>query len=165
MLDNLDQIEREALSSLESVQDEDALQSWKVANLGRSSPLMGTFDQLREVSKEERPAIGRRANEVKQALESAYQAREDALRRAAIQTVLESDRLDITLPGRPLAYGRLHPSTQTMREMYSVLADMGFQVYRSREVESDEFNFQLLNFPLHHPAREMQELVLYRYRY
>ena len=152
MLDNLDQIEREALSSLESVQDEDALQSWKVANLGRSSPLMGTFDQLREVSKEERPAIGRRANEVKQALESAYQAREDALRRAAIQTVLESDRLDITLPGRPLAYGRLHPSTQTMREMYSVLADMGFQVYRSREVESDEFNFQLLNFPLHHPA-------------
>jgi phenylalanyl-tRNA synthetase alpha chain len=65
--------------------------------------------------------------------------------------------LDITLPGRAMARGRLHPATQTMREIYAVFAEMGFQVYRSREVESDEYNFQLLNFPLHHPARDMQD--------
>lgn len=157
MLQILDQIEREALSSLESVQDEEALQIWKVAHLGRSSPLMSTFDQLREVPREERPMIGRRANEIKNALEAALEVREQAMRQAALQNALDSDRLDVTLPGRPLPLGRLHPATQTMREIYDVFAEMGFQVYRSREVESDEFNFQLLNFPPHHPAREMQD--------
>ena len=68
------------------------------------------------------------------------------------------------MPGRPAARGRLHPTTQTLREMYHVLGEMGFQVYLSREVESDEYNFQLLNFPPNHPAREMQELVLHRHR-
>jgi phenylalanyl-tRNA synthetase alpha chain len=157
MLAKLDQIELEALSSLDSAQDEDALQSWKVAHLGRSSPLMSTFDQLREAPKEQRPLIGRRANEIKQALETSFERRSEELRQFAVQRALESERLDVTLPGRSLANGRLHPTTQTLREIYRVFADMGFQVYRSREVESDEFNFQLLNFPPHHPAREMQD--------
>jgi phenylalanyl-tRNA synthetase alpha chain len=65
--------------------------------------------------------------------------------------------LDVTLPGRPVARGRLHPSTQTLRRIYQIWADMGFQVYRSRDVETDEMNFQFLNFPPHHPAREMQD--------
>ena len=157
MQEKLDQIEREALSSLEAAQDEDALQRWKVAHLGRSSPLMTTFDQLRDVPKEQRPVIGRRANQIKQALEKALESRGAVLRQVAVQSALESERLDVTLPGRTLANGRLHPATQTLREIYRVFADMGFQVYRSREVESDEFNFQLLNFPPHHPAREMQD--------
>jgi phenylalanyl-tRNA synthetase alpha chain len=70
---------------------------------------------------------------------------------------LIEDRLDVTLPGRPLVRGRLHPTTQTLRQITAIWADMGFQVYRSREVETDEFNFQLLNFPLYHPARDMQD--------
>ena len=153
----LDQIEQEALSTLEAVRDDETLQQWKVAHLGRSSPLMGTFDQLRDVPKEQRPVIGRRANQIKQALEAAFEARGEALRNAAVQDALDSERLDVTLPGRAQARGRLHPTTQTMREIYSIFGDMGFQVYRSREVESDEMNFQLLNFPPHHPAREMQD--------
>jgi phenylalanyl-tRNA synthetase alpha chain len=157
MQEKLDQIEREALSGLEAVGNEEALQRWKVAHLGRSSPLMNTFDQLRDVPKEQRPLVGRRANEVKQALEAAFEACGEALRQAALQRSLDAERLDVTLPGRSLALGRLHPATHTMREIYRVFADMGFQVYRSREVESDEFNFQLLNFPPHHPAREMQD--------
>jgi phenylalanyl-tRNA synthetase alpha chain len=70
---------------------------------------------------------------------------------------LETKRLDVTLPGRRTLRGRLHPVTQTMREIYRVFGEMGFQVYLSRDVETDEMNFQLLNFPLHHPAREMQD--------
>lgn len=101
--------------------------------------------------------IGRRANEVKRALESAFEAQGQALRQAAIQQALAAERLDVTLPGRPMARGRLHPATRTLREIYHIFAEMGFQVYRSREVETDEFNFQLLNFPPHHPAREMQD--------
>ena len=157
MTEQLEQIERQALGELESVQDDEALQRWKVTHLGRSSPLMKTFDGLGKLSKEERPVIGRRANEVKQALEAAFESRSQALRQFAIQHALAAERLDVTLPGRPALRGRLHPATQTLRETYRVLGEMGFQVYLSREVETDEFNFQLLNFPPNHPAREMQD--------
>ena len=157
MLEQLDQIEEEALSSLGAVQDDETLQNWKVSHLGRNSPLMRTFDQLGELPKEERPAIGRRANEIKRALETAFEEKGDGLLQAAVQDSLQSERLDVTLPGRPVERGRLHLVTRTMREIYRVFAEMGFQIYRSREVETDDFNFQLLNFPLHHPAREMQD--------
>ncbi len=157
MTEQLEQTERQALGELESVQDDEALQRWKVTHLGRSSPLMKTFDGLGKLSKEERPIIGRRANEVKRALEAAFEERSQALRQVAIQRALTAERLDVSLPGRPAQRGRLHPTTQTLREMYHVLGEMGFQVYRSCEVELDEFNFQLLNFPPNHPAREMQD--------
>jgi phenylalanyl-tRNA synthetase alpha chain len=157
MLDALNEIERQALSTLETIQDENTLQGWKVAHLGRSSPLMKTFDQLGGLPKEERPLIGRRANEIKNALEAAFSARVEALRQAAVARSLQADRMDVTLPGRPVRRGRLHPATQTLREIYRIFAEMGFQVFRSREVETDELNFQLLNFPPHHPAREMQD--------
>jgi phenylalanyl-tRNA synthetase alpha chain len=128
-----------------------------VAYLGRSSPLMQVFEKLGKVSKEERPAIGRRANEVKRALETALGERGEALRQAALKRSLEAEALDVTLPGRPVPLGRMHPTTRNLREIYAVFAEMGFQVYLSREVETDEYNFQLLNFPPHHPAREMQD--------
>lgn len=155
MLEQLDKIERQALADLAAVQDEDSLQRWKVAHIGRSSPLMKTFDQMGGLTKEERPVIGRRANQVKQALEAAFEQQSQALRQAALQRSLQSERLDVTLPGRLLGHGRLHPITQTLRQIYRVFGDMGFQVYRSREVESDEYNFELLNIPAHHPARDM----------
>ena len=159
MLDQLEQIKREALSSLEAVQDDEALAQWKIAHLGRSSPLMATFDDLRDMPKEERPAIGKGANQVKQALEASYEAKSDALRAAAVLQSLEKEHLDVTMPGRHVLRGRLHPTTQTMRRIYGVFAEMGFQIYLSREVETDEYNFQLLNFPPHHPAREMQDTL------
>jgi phenylalanyl-tRNA synthetase alpha chain len=155
MLEQLNQIESQALASLQTVQDEDALQRWKVTYLGRSAPLMKTFDQLGSLPKEERPLIGRRANEVKRALESAFESRGQAIHQAAVQRSLEAERLDVTLPGRPPLRGRLHPNTQTLRQVYRIFGDMGFQVFRSREVESDEYNFELLNIPAHHPARDM----------
>jgi phenylalanyl-tRNA synthetase alpha chain len=157
MIEQLEQIERQALGELDSVQDDEALQRWKVTHLGRSSLLMKTFDGLGGLAKEERPIIGRRANEVKRSLEAAFEERSQGLRQVAIQRALAAERLDVSLPGRPALRGRLHPTTQTLREMYHVLGEMGFQVYLSREVESDEMNFQLLNFPPNHPAREMQD--------
>jgi len=157
MLSELDQIEQTALRALEGVQDELALEGWRVSHLGRSTPLMQVFDRLGQLPKEERPAIGRRANEVKRAVEAALAGKADALRQAALARSLQAERLDVTLPGRPFSIGRLHPVTSTLREIYRVFGDMGFQVYRSREVETDEYNFQLLNFPIGHPAREMQD--------
>jgi phenylalanyl-tRNA synthetase alpha chain len=157
MLEKLNQIEQNALSGLESAQDETGLEQWRIAHLGRSSPLMLVFDQLGQISREERPAIGRRANEVKRLLEGRLSERSEALRQAAIQRALQSELLDVTLPGRAVGRGRLHPVTRTLRLIAHIFAEMGFQVYRSREVETDETNFQLLNFPPGHPAREMQD--------
>jgi len=157
MIDRLNQIEREALAQLGAIRTSADLQSWKVNHLGRSAPLAQALDGLRELPKDQRPAVGRRANEVKAALEHAFAAREKALQREALDRSVAEQRLDVTLPGRPPSRGRLHPSTQTLREIIHIWAEMGFQVYRSREVETDEYNFGLLNFPRHHPARDMQD--------
>ncbi len=155
MLDQLAEIQRSALDELGNVQDSETLERWRVARLGRSSPLMQAFDGLGKLPKEERPAIGRRANEVKRLLETALAEKSEALRQAELQRSLQAERLDVTLPGRPVVRGRLHPNTMNMRDTYRVFGEMGFTVYRTREVESDEYNFELLNIPAHHPARDM----------
>ncbi len=157
MLENLNQIESAGLASLESVQNEDSLQQWKIAYLGRSAPLMQVFDQMGKLTKEERPLVGRRANEVKRALEAALAERSETMHQLALERSLQAEKLDVTLPGRPQTLGRLHPATRTLNEITRVFGDMGFQVYRSPEVETDEVNFQLLNFAVGHPAREMQD--------
>jgi phenylalanyl-tRNA synthetase alpha chain len=155
VLQQLAEIQSAALAQLEQVADEAALQAWKVAHLGRSSPVMLVFQRLPQYPKEERPAIGQRANQVKQALEAAFAARSQSLKEAALAYALQAEKLDVTLPGRRVTPGRLHPETQVLREIYHVLGEMGFQVYRSRDVETDEYNFSLINIPPHHPARDM----------
>ncbi len=157
MLEKFEPIQQIALSALADVENEDALNQWRVAHMGRSSAIMDVFKNMGSISKDERGLVGRTANQVKQALETALAEKTESLRKAALERSLTQERLDVTLPGRSIPRGRLHPVTQTLREIYRVFADMGFQVYRSREVETDEYNFQLLNFPPHHPAREMQD--------
>ena len=157
MLDKLNDLEKAALDSLQSVNDQASLDAWRVEHIGRSSSLMQVFAELGKLSKEERPAVGAAANRVKVTLESALAERSEAVKTALLAKSLEEEQLDVTLPGRTIHRGRLHPSTQQLRRVLDILAEMGFQVYTSREVETDEMNFQLLNFPPHHPAREMQD--------
>ncbi len=157
MLDKLKEIEKNALESLQSITDQAALDAWRVANVGRSSPLIKLFAEFGKLSKEERPVVGAVANRVKVTLESALAERAEAVKNAALAKSLEEEKLDVTLPGRTKHIGRLHPSTQQLRRVLDILAEMGFQVYTSPEVETDEINFQMLNFAPHHPAREMQD--------
>ncbi len=157
MLDKLNEIERLALEALQAVQDKAALEAWRVVHLGRSSELMQVFSGFGKLSKEERPVIGQRANQVKKSFEALHGKRSETLRQAALRHSLDEEQLDVTLPGRRISLGRLHPDTQMQRELYRVFGEMGFQVFRSREVETDEYNFQLLNFPIGHPARDMQD--------
>jgi len=158
MLDRLSELERQALAGLEGA-DEAGLQAWRIQYLGRSAELGQIMEGLKNLPKEERPAVGRRANEAKTSLEAAHEARVEALSAAALQRSLLEDRLDVTLPGRPPLRGRLHPATQTLRQILAIWAEMGFQVYRSREVETDEYNFELLNIPAYHPARDMWDTL------
>jgi len=157
MLDKLKDIEKTLLESLTAITDEAGLEAWRIANLGRSSPLMTIFSELGKLSKEERPAAGQMANQVKLALEKAFAERAEAVKAQSLAKSLEEEQLDVTLPGRPFRHGRLHPTTQNLRRILGILAEMGFQTYTSRDVETDEMNFQLLNFPPYHPAREMQD--------
>lgn len=157
ILEQLASIQQTALAELEQASNEAALQAWRVTHLGRSSLVMQIFSQVPKLPKEERPGIGLQANLVKQALEAAFASRSEVVKEAALQHALGAARLDVTLPGRKPVTGRLHPDTQILRELYRIFGEMGFQVYRTREVETDEYNFQLLNFPVGHPARDMQD--------
>lgn len=154
-LQQLDAIQEAALGELASVKDEARLDAWRVTHLGRSSAVMQVFSKLPQFPKEQRPQIGQAANRVKQALEAALADRSQALKDEALKRSLENEQLDVTLPGRQPAYGRYHVITQTLREVVRIMGDMGFQVYRSPEVETDVNNFELLNIPAHHPARDM----------
>lgn len=155
MQERLEKLLQEGLAELDSAQGADGLQSWKVKYLGRSAELSEITRSLGEFPKEERAEIGRRANEVKVALQTAYDSRADELRLHALEQSLSDDKIDVTLPGRPIVRGRIHPSNSILRQINHIFADMGFQVYRSREVETDEYNFALLNMPPYHPARDM----------
>lgn len=154
MIDQLDRIEREALAALAATGDPAALEQWRVRHLGRSSALANALGDLGQLPKEARPAAGKRGNEVKQALEAAHAARAEALRQAELERAMTSGAVDVTLPGRPVVVGRLHPHTQVFRELFTIFAEMGFQIYRSRDVETDDYNFGFLNMPPHHPARD-----------
>ncbi|GAB1431701.1 phenylalanine--tRNA ligase subunit alpha [Spirochaetota bacterium] len=157
MLEKLEKIEKEALKTLASVKDKANLEKWRLANIGRNSPMMNMFSQMASLSKEERPVFGQGINRLKALLEKAFEDRRTSIKQAELKESLASEKLDISLPGRPVKMGRLHPSTQNLRRVLAILAEMGFQVYTARDVESDEYNFQLLNIPPHHPAREMQD--------
>ena len=156
MLDKLEGLYQEALAALEGIQDAEGLQAWERQYVGRrTGQVTAILRSVPDLPPGERPAVGKRANEVKVSLEAALSEREAGLRTQALAAQLEEGEIDVTLPGRAVPGGRLHPATQTLREFYKIWADMGFQVYRSRDVEDDDTNFTLLNIPPHHPARDM----------
>ena len=92
---------------------------------------------------------------MKAVLEAAFSGREEALKAAALSREIAEGAVDVTLPGRPPSLGHLHITTQTLRQFYAIFADMGFQVYDAPDVETDDYNFGLLNMPPYHPARDM----------
>jgi phenylalanyl-tRNA synthetase alpha chain len=144
-----------AEAELAAARDPAALEQVRVKYLGRKGNLAALIGRLSTLAPTERPEAGRLANEVKQRLEAALEERRAAIDAAARAATQAAEPLDVTLPGRPVILGRLHPSTQVLRRICQIWMEMGFQVYRSRDVESDEMNFELLNIPAHHPARDM----------
>jgi phenylalanyl-tRNA synthetase alpha chain len=155
MLEQLNQLLENALQELSVLSDLETLDGWRVNYLGKKSPLTQILRNIGQLPREERPALGQRGNEVKLALESAYAEREAAVKTGSLAQALETERIDVTLPGRPMRLGHLHLSTHTLRDMYAIFGRMGFQVFDGPEVETDEYNFELLNMPPGHPARDM----------
>lgn len=155
ILQQLTSLGAEAQRALQGAASQAALEQVRVRYLGRKGALAAILRELADLDPAERPAIGKVANEVKQRLEAALAAQREAIEAVAQQAAVVAERVDVTLPGRPVPMGRLHPSTRILRRICQIWSDMGFQVYRSRDVETEEMNFELLNIPAHHPARDM----------
>jgi phenylalanyl-tRNA synthetase alpha chain len=155
MLTQFSDLKQRALKQLEATDTLGDLEQWRIAYLGKKGDVTVTLRSIGQLPKDQRPAAGEAANQLKHLLDEAYASRKQVLKAADLASSITGETLDVTLPGHPVAHGRLHPSTRTLREIYDIFAHMGFQVVRSREVESDLFNFQLLNIPPHHPARDM----------
>jgi phenylalanyl-tRNA synthetase alpha chain len=153
--EELDGLQAQALADLGQQADLAGLVEWKSRYLGKQSPLVRLSRGLGGLAAEERRAAGQRFNALSKELEQAYTAAEQRLKHAARQDEFESEHIDVTLPGRAASVGRLHPSTQMLRTTIGAFAEMGFQVFESPEVETDELNFELLNMPADHPARDM----------
>ncbi len=158
MLDQLNQLEREALDALATITNTEELVAWQGKHFGTKRS-KGKLDEimsgLGKLTPEERPVFGKRANEVKQALLAALAQKEAVVKEAELAQQMQAGTIDVTLPGIPINRGRLHPSTQVIRRISTIFAQMGFEVYRSPDVETDEMNFGLLNMPEEHPARDM----------
>ena len=157
LLSQLEDLQVEAQAALAQLDSTEASEVWYRDYLGRNGKLTALLRGLGQLSKEERPAAGQAANQVKAALEQALHERQAALKQAEMVAALSAEGVDVTLPGRPQPVGKLHPTTLTMREIIDICVQMGFQVYDAPEVETDEYNFGLLNFLPGHPAREMQD--------
>lgn len=152
---DLSDLETRALAELNAATDEAGLQTWNTKFFGDKGELTAALKALGTLPKDQRAAYGQAVNRVKQTLLVALDQRKAAVKEAELLASLSAAPLDVTLPGRPVPAGGLHVATKVMREIYAIFADMGFQVFRSREVEDDQTNFELLNMPPHHPARDM----------
>lgn len=154
-MSDLAALERHALDELQACGDEAALRAWNSRYFGPQGAVPEALKKIGTLPPAERKGYGQQANQVKEALTTAHDRAVAAVREAALERSLATEKLDVTLPGRQPPRGRLHPSTRTLRAIYAIFAEMGFQIYRSPDVEDDETNFGLLNMPPHHPARDM----------
>ncbi|HEY89904.1 MAG TPA: phenylalanine--tRNA ligase subunit alpha [Thermoflexia bacterium] len=148
-------VRAEALAALEETENIAALRDWEKAYLGRKGKVTLQIRAIGKLPPAQRPAFGKEVNQVKQELAVLYAEAEKSLKRAEIARRLAASAVDVTLPGRPAISGHLHLTTQTLRQIYAIFAQLGFEVYESPDVELESYNFDLLNIPAYHPARDM----------
>jgi phenylalanyl-tRNA synthetase alpha chain len=153
MLQQLEELEQNALQELAGISDVKELESWRVRYLGKKSYLASALHGLSTLPLDERKATGAQANRVKSNLEDGFRQKMQALQEVQLDAT-KREAIDITLPGRHLPIGHLHPITQTVDEICGIFISMGFQVVGGPDVEWDYYNFEALNIPEEHPARD-----------
>jgi phenylalanyl-tRNA synthetase alpha chain len=152
--DKLLELKTRALKELESISEMSDIEGLRQQYLGRKGFLTLLLKRLAELPEEERPAIGRLANQVKEEIDRKFQSVSDSI---TTKDVKELSTLDVTLPGRRIPLGHLHPITQITEEICTIFLTLGFRVVQGPEVELDYYNFEALNMPKDHPARDMQD--------
>ena len=153
MLDQIEDVAVQANAELQKITSFIELEAWRVRFLGRKSQLINILRSLGNVPIEERRSLGARANQIKVSLEGLFTEKKDQFQHSAILS-LEREKIDVTLPGQPCQLGRLHPTTKTTKEVCDIFVSMGFQIAEGPEVEWEYYNFEALNMPAEHPARD-----------
>lgn len=157
MKEQLKALETEALAKVTEVQEMKKLQEIRVAYLGKKGSLTAVLRGMGKLSKEERPVIGEIANHVRASITEALDEKGKKLELEALEKQLETETIDVTLPGRPVKVGGPHLLTSIIEEIEDLFIGMGYEVREGPEVETDYFNFEALNLPENHPARDMHD--------
>jgi phenylalanyl-tRNA synthetase alpha chain len=156
-MENLESLASRARSAIASAQNSADLEQLRVDYLGKKGELTGLLKGLGNLSSQDRPKVGALINVVKQELQGLIGERKTALDAAAVETKLEQEAIDVTLPGRADTLGGVHPVTKTIERMEDFFSAIGFDVVEGPEIEDDYHNFEALNIPAHHPARAMHD--------
>lgn len=157
MEEHVKEIKEKAEEELESIHSIEALKECRIKYLGKKGVITSILRKMGSVKKEERPIIGRLANEVKVYLEEKLEEREIFLTKKERERSLDREKIDITLPGAKATLGGSHPITQVIEEVKETFIGLGFEVAQGPEIETDYYNFVALNIPQDHPARDMQD--------
>jgi len=159
-----EKLENELLEAINAAADEPALETLRIAALGKKGTISELLKTLGKMSPQERQIQGPILNGLKDRVTQALAARRELLKAAALTARLEQERLDVTLPVRhsPVEAGRIHPISQVIDEITAIFADMGFYIAEGPDIESDYYNFTALNFPPDHPAREMHDTFFFQ---
>ncbi len=153
----LEKIELAAREELSKIADPAELEALRIKFLGKKSELSAIMKQMAGLSAEERPVIGQLANRIRTDIEAAVSERAAQLKAEASERKLREERIDVTLPGKAPKLGKLHPMDAVMRDIEDIFIGMGFDIAEGPEVEYDYYNFEALNLPPDHPARDMQD--------
>lgn len=153
----LENVEKEASLEIEACEDLDQLNETRVKYLGKKGLIQGFMSKMRDLTNEERPKFGALVNKIKSAVEEKIRVAQEKLEQKKINKKLESEAIDVTLPGYKFNTGVIHPLMQTIEEIEDLFIGMGYEIAEGPEVEEDLYNFELLNLPKDHPARDMQD--------
>lgn len=157
MQQSIDELREQFLQQLNQVKVSQDLENVRVKFLGKKGPIQQLMQMLRDVVPDQRPIVGKQINDLKELMTMKCEEREREVTNHEEQQQLLQEKLDVTLPGRRRFRGAKHPLTQTMDQIIAILIGMGFSVQYGPEIDSDYYNFEVLNFPPDHPARDMQD--------
>ncbi len=156
-MNNLDNIIKGAIESIKNSKDVNSLNDIKVKYLGKKGELTSVLKSMKDLPAEERPKVGQLVNEARKQIQITLDEKKQSFENAMMEAKLESETIDVTLPGKALKQGHLHPNTSTLREVENIFIGMGYKVVGGPEVEYDYYNFEALNIPADHPAKDEQD--------
>ena len=157
MKQQLETIRQLALKAIEEAEDQQGLENLRVKYLGKKGELTAILKQMGKLSPEERPIMGQLANDVRAAIEETFTKKAAHLKEALLEQRLKRETIDVTLPGKHKELGSKHPLSIVLDEIKEIFVGMGFDIVEGPEVESDYYNFEALNIPKNHPARDTQD--------
>lgn len=153
----MSELKQQALVDINEANDERALQEVKVKYLGKKGSVSGLMKLMKDLPNEEKPAFGQKVNELRQTIQNELDERQQMLVKEKLNKQLAEETIDVSLPGRHIEIGSKHPLTRTIEEIEDLFLGLGYEIVNGYEVEQDHYNFEMLNLPKSHPARDMQD--------